>query len=265
MSITDPRDEGDFVFMGISTEKKGFLASDPRSRLKLEEKNFHYTHVQWGQSQVWFDSSEFREQGLGLFVGDAWVDNDIVTWNPVNRSGDSVLVTGLQRVDDSQNLSSVSTSRSWVGQDQSDGLLWVDNEDRSDGELDTLVVDISCILVVDHVVLQSDLSFRVGNDWESKLGAGHLINVLDPGLVRVGTVSRQTNELHTPLGELWLQFGKSTKLGGADWGEVVWVREQNSPRVANVLVERNWAVRGVGREVWSNRSESECSVVWLWN
>lgn len=37
-----------------------------------------------------------------------------LTGNPVDRSGDSVLVTGLERVDNTENLSGVATSGSGV-------------------------------------------------------------------------------------------------------------------------------------------------------
>jgi hypothetical protein len=42
------------------------------------------------------------------------VDNDIVTWDPVDRSGDAVLVTGLERVKDTENLGRIAASRSRI-------------------------------------------------------------------------------------------------------------------------------------------------------
>lgn len=222
--------------------------------------NLHYlvlVDVQRSQTQVWLDDSELREQGLGLLVGDRWVHDDIISWNPVNWSGDSVLVASLQRVQNSQHLSGVSTSRSRVGQDQSDLLGWVNDEHRSDGELNTLVVDVSGVLVVNHVVRVSNLSLWVGNNWERQLRASDLINVSDPSLVRLGTVGRQTNELGVSLLKLWLQLSESTQLSGTDWSEVIWVGEENGPRVANVLVEGNWTVRSVGGEVWGGGAQSQ--------
>lgn len=165
------------------------------------------------------------------------MDNDIVTWNPVDRGGDSVLVTELQGVNDSQDLSGVSSGGSWVCQDQSDLLLWVDDEDRSDGELDTLVVDVGGVLVVNHVICVSNLSFWVRDDWEGQLGARHFVDVLNPGLVRVGVVGRQSDQLDVSLSEFWLQLGEGSQFSGTDWCEVVWVGEQNRPRVTNVLME----------------------------
>ena len=59
-----------------------------------------------------------------------------------------VLVTSLERINNPQDLSSVPSSGSWVRQDKTDGLLGVNNEDGSDGEGDSLGVDIGGVLVV---------------------------------------------------------------------------------------------------------------------
>jgi len=52
----------------------------------------------------------------------------------------------------------------------------------------TLGVDIGGVLVVNHVELVGDLALGVGDDGEGELGASNLIDVLDPGLVRLGAV-----------------------------------------------------------------------------
>lgn len=50
---------------------------------------------QRSEAEVWLDDVDLREELLGLWGLDAWVDNDIVTWNPVDWGGDLVLVTSL--------------------------------------------------------------------------------------------------------------------------------------------------------------------------
>lgn len=193
------------------------------------------------------------------------MNNNIITWDPVDWGSDSVLVTKLEGVQHSQNLSSVSTSGSRVRDDETNGLLWVNDEDGTDGELDTLVINVGSILVVNHVVSSSNLSLWVSDNWEGKLRTSDLINVLDPGLVGGRVVSRKTNQLGTSLLKLWLQLSKGTKLSSTDWSEVIWVGEENSPAVTSVLVEVNWAVRGVGLEVWSLGTKTKCVTSWLWN
>ena len=81
------------------------------------------------------------------------MDNHIITGDPVDRGGDTVLVAGLERVDDAQNLSGVAASGSRVGEDETDGLLGVNDEDRADGERNALGVNVGGVLVVQPVQL----------------------------------------------------------------------------------------------------------------
>lgn len=60
-----------------------------------------------------------------------------------------MFVTGLEGVDDSQDFGRVAPGRGWVGEDGSDLLLRIDDEDGADGEGNTLLVDVRCVLVVD--------------------------------------------------------------------------------------------------------------------
>lgn len=67
----------------------------------------------------------------------------------------------------------------------------------------------------------------------------------------------QANHLHTPLLEFILELRKGTQLGGADGGEVGGVGEQDSPAVANELMEVNIALGGQCLEVGRcNNSQS---------
>jgi hypothetical protein len=49
-----------------------------------------------------------REQSLGLLILDAGVDDNIVTRNPVDGGGDTVLVANLKGVDDTEDLGGVA-------------------------------------------------------------------------------------------------------------------------------------------------------------
>lgn len=85
------------------------------------------------------------------------MDDDIITRYPVNRGGNLVLVTGLKRVDNSQNLGRVAAGRCRVRKDGPDGFLGVDDEDGADGEGNTLLVNVGGVLVVDPKQSLSDL------------------------------------------------------------------------------------------------------------
>jgi len=84
------------------------------------------------EAQVRLHDTDVGEDLLCILGLEAGVDNDVLTYcevreferrksivckltgNPVDRSGDSVLVTSLKRVDDAEDLSSVATSGSGV-------------------------------------------------------------------------------------------------------------------------------------------------------
>lgn len=154
-----------------------------------------------------------------------------------------MLVTSLERVDNTQHLGGVAASRSWVGKDRADGLLGVDDEDGADGESNALRVDVGGILVVQHVVGKSNLPLLVADDRESQLTARDLVDVLYPAAMTLNSVGAQTDELDVALGELGLELREGTQLGGADWSVVLRVGEQDDPLVANEVVELDRATK----------------------
>ena len=102
-----------------------------------------------GEAQVGLDDAEVGEELLGLLVLDAGGDDDVVAGDPVDRGGDLVLVAGLERVEDTEDLGGVAASRGRVGEDETDLLVRVDDEDRADGEGNALLVDVGGVLVVE--------------------------------------------------------------------------------------------------------------------
>lgn len=87
-----------------------------------------------------------------------------------------MLVTSLQRVDNTENLSCVTPSRGRVRHDKTDSLFWVDNKDRADGESDSLGVNIGGVLVIDPAEVK--LSFlSLLNFWPILLGNKHIVSV----------------------------------------------------------------------------------------
>lgn len=111
--------------------------------------------------------------------------------------------------------------------------------------------------MVNHVVGEGNLAVLVANDGERDLGASNLIDILDPALVGVDGVGRETNQLGSTLGELWLELREGTELGGADGSVVLGVREEDNPLVANPLVEVDGALGGLGLEVGGNCAQAD--------
>lgn len=100
-----------------------------------------------------------------------------------------------------------------------------------------------------HVIKVCNLALLVANNWEFQGAAGDLIDILDPSSVGLDSVGRQTDQLGVALGELGLEFGEGTELGGADGSIILRVGEENNPAVANELMEVNGTVGGLGLEV----------------
>src|SRR5450631_4178295 len=71
-------------------------------------------------------------------------------------------------------------------------------------------------------------------------------------------VDRQADDLHVPAVELGLCFGHVAELGRADRSEVLRVREEDAPRVAEPLVEADVALTRVGLEVWGHVAKLQC-------
>jgi hypothetical protein len=174
---------------------------------------------------------------LGILGGDGRRNNNIVTREPVDRGGDTLLVGGLESLDNTENLGGVTAGGGRVGQGETDLLAGVDDEDGTDGEGEawwtlewfiqiprdgcTLLVNVGDVLVVKHVVEVGNLAVVVGNDGEGEVGVVDLVDVLDPVVVRVDGVGTQSDELDAKGSKLRLELGESTELGGADGGEVI--------------------------------------------
>lgn len=108
-----------------------------------------------------------------------------------------------------------------------------------------------------HVIEIRHLPLLVANDGKFQLGAGDLINVLDPATMALDGVGGQTNELDASPGELGLKLCEGAQLRCADWSVVLGVREQDDPVVADELVEVDGAVGGLGIEVGGDAAQAE--------
>jgi hypothetical protein len=62
-------------------------------------------------------------------------------------------------------------------------------------------------------------------------------------------IDREADDLGSALGELAFETGHGAELGGADGSEVLGVREEDGPVVADPLVELYRAMGAIGRKV----------------
>ena len=198
----------------------------------------------------------------------------VITGDPVDGGGDTVLVAGLERVDDAEHFGRVAARRRRVREDETDGLLGVDDEHRADGEGDALLVDVGRVLVVEpaagvsgarrggvcadysHVIEIGHLAGLVADDGEAQPAARDLVDVLDPAVVAVDGVCGEADQLDAAPGELGLELGKGAQLRRADGRVILRVREQDDPVVADELVEVDRALRRFGLEIGGDGAQT---------
>ena len=119
------------------------------------------------EPQIRLDNLEMGIFLLRLLCLDAWMYDHIITGHPIDRGGDLVLISRLQRIHHTQHFGRIATGRGRVGENEANGLLGIDDKHASDGESNALLIDIGGVLVVQHVVQICNLSLLVANDWES--------------------------------------------------------------------------------------------------
>ena len=197
------------------------LHQSHRNNSKGKKKRKEKGKEKGGGGYIRLDSTDLTKLLLRILSRDGRRNDNIITRQPVNRASDTVLISRLEGINHTENLGGVTAGRGRVGHDQTDLLGRVNDEDGADGEGHALGVDVGGILVVDHVVGVGDLALGVGDNGELEVGAIDLVDVLDPGLVGLGAVGAQTDELDAALGELGLELGEGAQLGGADGGEVI--------------------------------------------
>ena len=145
-----------------------------------------------GEAQVRLDGLVAGEELLSLLALDRGVNDDLVALLPVDGGGDAVLVTDLERVNDTEDLIKVAAGRSRVRDLESDDLLGVNDEHVAHSHRKALGVNVGGVKSVEHVVLGGNLAVLVTNDGEVDVGLADLVNVLDPLVVRGNIVGRET-------------------------------------------------------------------------
>src|SRR5215217_1141235 len=109
---------------------------------------------------------------------------------------------------------------------------------------------------MDHVVELGNLVIRICNDREVKLRTLSLLDVFRPPFVRIGRIDAESNHFNAALFEVRLTARDVSELGRADRSEILWVREQNRPAIANPFVEANRAFSSICCEIGCDIAKS---------
>src|SRR2546427_12512860 len=102
---------------------------------------------------------------------------------------------------------------------------------------------------VDHVVELRDGEICVADQRIVDGVPLRLLDVLDPGLVIAHGIDAESDDLGVPLVELGLETGHVAELSGANGREVLRMREEDCPLVADPFVEVDLPLRGLSGEI----------------
>jgi len=169
-------------------------------------------------------------------------DDDLVAVMPVDRRRHRVCPAQLEGIDHPEDLLHVATDVGGIGEGQLHLLVRVDHEHRAHrGGLDGVGAD--------HPVQVGDAVVPVADERVVEPGALGFGDVVRPAPVRVHGVDAHPDELDVALGEVVLAAGELAELGGAHRREVGRMGEQESPAVAQVLVQAEASLGGLGGEI----------------
>ena len=212
-----------------------------------------------GCAQVGLYRLVAREDFGGVVVGDGGGDDDVVALLPIGRGGYLVLGGELHGVKHAEDLIEVAAGGHGIGHLQLDLLIGADDIDHAHGGVVGGGAAFAAIAGVagEHVVELGYLEFGVADDGEVDLGAGDVFDVLGPLRVVFDAVDGEAEGLYAAGGELSFERADGAELGGANGSEVLGVREEDDPVVADELVEVDGALRGFGGEVGSYVIDAE--------
>ena len=109
-----------------------------------------------------------------------------------------------------------------------------------------------------HAVELGDGEVRVADHRKVRRHALRLPDVVRPFLVEIDRIDAEANDLHAALVEFGLDLCHVAELGGADRGEVLGVRENHPPGIAEPVVKPDAAFGSIGLKVRGDIAELEC-------
>ncbi|MCY1367991.1 hypothetical protein D9M69_549490 [compost metagenome] len=110
---------------------------------------------------------------------------------------------------------------------------------------------------MDQVVEVRDFAVGVIQDRKVDHGVLGFVDVLDPPVVRIHRVHRQSDGLDAARCELILELGGEAQFSRAHRREVRWMGKQHAPTIAQPLMETDGAGAGVLFEIGGDIAKSE--------
>ncbi len=178
-------------------------------------------------------------------------DDDVLALLPVHRCRDLEPRRELAGIEEPQHLVEVATRAHRVDKHCLDQLVGPDQVDRAHG----LIVDGRAAfgsrarIGRQHVVELRHRQVAVADQRIADHATGCGLDVGEPALVIGDRIDRQADHLAVAPLKLRLEPGEIPELGRADRREVLWMRKQQAPGIADPLVEADRARGRFGREI----------------
>src|SRR4029453_15002005 len=167
-------------------------------------------------------------------------------------------------------LVEIAAGRHGISEHQLDLLIRSNNEHRADCGIVCRSSPLggSTSAGVNHVVEFGDLEVKVTDNRIVHRMALGFLDILGPFLVIGHGINAQTDHFKFAFRELRFETRHIAELSCANRGEILWMRKQNGPPVANPVMEINGSFRRLRGKIGSFFSDMErhiylLSIVWI--
>lgn len=157
----------------------------------------------------------------------------------------------LQRIEHAQDLIEIATGAHRIAQLQLDLLIWAYHEHGANG---SVIVWSSSLARVptfsgQHAVELGDLKLRITNQRIVQFMPLCFFDIAYPLVVTGNRIRTQADNFAVTPSELRLKLGQVSQFRGTHWREVLRMRKQNGPSVADPVVKIHGARGGFGRKI----------------
>ena len=159
----------------------------------------------------------------------------------------------LQGIYDAEDFVEVTASAHWITELQFNLLVRPNDKNRTYRSVVSRSAAGAAVPAFgrQHVIQLCDLQLRIPNHRVVHLVALRFLNVLRPSAVIRNRVHAQTDDLAISLCEFRLQACHVAEFRRANWSEVLGMRKQYRPAIADPLMEVERALRRFRREIGS--------------
>jgi len=188
---------------------------------------------------------------FGLLVGNGGWDDHVISRLPIYGRGYAVLGVELDGIEDAEDFVKIASAAHGVDQHEFDFFVGTDHKYGANRRVVGGRAAFAAVARFggQHVVEFRNFEFRIADHGIVHLMTLRLLNVAGPLAVAGDGIDAESDDFRVALGELRLQAGHIAQFGGAYRGEILWVRKEDGPSVADPFVKVDRTLRGFGGKV----------------